>query len=196
MKYLIAKTVRPRGKGYCVLGSVEKVPQRSDLRFGKPYLSRWPEDIQFTMEPDFPKDIALADSMENISMLLAVSEKFKQALEAIPGALNSNEVLPVKVVNHKKRVEKGPHYIIHQINHPPCLDEAQSTGTRSALDPKEFQFLDTMVLDPAKIAPDLMLFRPAQFSDFPLVREDLADKLAALNLTGIEFHELEGFEFQ
>jgi hypothetical protein len=193
MKYLIAKTVKP--KGVCSLSSVEKVPQREDLRYGVPYLSRWPEDIQFTMDSDFPKDIGLADSLDNISMLLVVSEKLKQALEEIPGALRSNEVLPVKIINHKKRTEKMPYFIVHQINQPACLDEAKTEGQRSKLSPERFQFMTKMVLDPGKIGPDLMLFRPKQFNEFPLVREDLAAKLKALALTGLEFHEIEGYAF-
>ena len=193
MRYLIAKTVTP--KGVCVLESVENVPQRSDLRYGVPYLSRWPEDIQFPMDEEFPKQIALADSLDNTSQLLVASEKLKQALEGIPGALHSNEVLPVKIVNHKKRVEKAPYFIIHQIEHPACLDEAQTQGKRSSLSPERFQFMSKMVLDPAKIPPDLMLFRAKQYNEVLLVREDLAEQLKPLKLTGLEFHEIDGYAF-
>jgi hypothetical protein len=193
MKYLIAKTVRP--KGVCCVGSIQNVPEREDLRFGISYLKRWPDDAQFTMDPDFPKDIALADAIDNTSMLLVVSEKLKEALEGIPGALHSNEVLPLKIINHKKRAEKAPYYVIHQVNHPPCLDEGKTDGKRSSLNPKLFQFMKKMVLDDSKIDPKLMLFRPAQYPKFPLVREDLADKLKALGLTGLELHEIKGYAF-
>jgi len=193
MKYLIAKTVRP--KGVCALGSVENVPQREDLSFGVSYLARWPEDVQFTMDEDMPKDIRLADSLDNISMLLVVSEKLKQALEGIPGALVGSEMLPVKLINHKGRAEKAPYFIIHQVDHPACLDEAKSEGKRSSLNPKRFQFLSKMVLDPAKLDPKRMLFRVSQFNELPLVREDLAAKLKEAQLTGLEFHDIEGYAF-
>jgi hypothetical protein len=192
MKYLIAKTVRP--KGVCALDSIENVPEREDLRFGISYIKRWPEDARFSMDAEYPKDIALADSLDNVSMLLVASQKFKEALEGIPGALHSNEVLPVKIINHKGRAEKAPYYIIHQVDHPP-LDEAKSEGTRARLNPKRFQFLKKMVLDDSKIDKKLMLFRVAQYSMLPLVREDLADKLTALKLSGLEFHEIKGFAF-
>jgi hypothetical protein len=52
-----------------------------------------------------------------------------------------------------------------------------------------------MVLDDSKIDKKLMLFRVAQYSMLPLVREDLADKLKALKLSGLEFHEIKGFAF-
>jgi len=161
MKYLIAKTVRP--KGVAALDSIENVPEREDLRFGVSYVKRWPDDVRFTMDAEFPKDIALADSMDNVSMLLVVSQRFKEALEGIAGALHSNEVLPVTIVNHKKRAEKAPYYIIHQVDHPPCLDEGKSDGKRARLNPKRFQFLGKMVLDDSKIDRKLMLFRPWQW---------------------------------
>jgi hypothetical protein len=193
MGYLIAKTVRP--KGACWLGSIQNVPEREDLRFGVSYFKRWPDKVQFSMEEEFPKDIALVDALRNVSSLLVVSARFKEALEAIPGALHSNEVLPVKIINHKKRAEKAPYFLIHQVGHSPCLDEAKCEGKRSSLDPKEFQFLKKMVLDESKIDSRLMLFRPAQYNKLPLIREDLVEKLKALDLTGIEFHEIKGYAF-
>jgi len=44
MKYLIAKTVRP--KGVAALDSIENVPEREDLRFGVSYVKRWPDDVR------------------------------------------------------------------------------------------------------------------------------------------------------
>jgi hypothetical protein len=40
-----------------------------------------------------------------------------------------------------------------------------------------------------------MLFRAKEFSDVPLIRRALAEKLEVEKLTGIEFHEIEGFSF-
>jgi hypothetical protein len=193
VKYLIARTADL--PGVCLLGAVQNVPKRSDLRFGISYLSRWPDNIHFEMDPDFKEQRGLADCLDNHTRLLVVSERFKQALEAIPGALQANDVLPVKIVNHRKRVEKAPYYIIQQLDHPPCLDEEKVTGVRNALSPENFQFINNMVLAPEKIPPDRMLFRARQYNAVVLIREDLAERLEPLGLSGLEFHEIEGFAF-
>jgi len=104
-------------------------------------------------------------------------------------------VLPVKIINHRGRTEKAPYYVINQLNHPPCLDEKKSKGSRSPINPAIFQFMKKMVLDPALIPAELMLFRPAQYRRYPLVRADLAEALGKLELTGFELREIAGYEF-
>ena len=79
--------------------------------------------------------MGLADAFKNVSSLLVVSDRLRQALEAVPDALFENEVIPIKIFNHKKRAEKAPYFIIHQVNHPACLDETKSQGLRMAMIP-------------------------------------------------------------
>jgi hypothetical protein len=193
MKYLILKT--KASNGFCRVRTIKNVPRDHRLNTGVSCLGDFPEDALFKMNDSFPKDIRLPDSISNISSLLVVSERFKAALEGVPGALLQNEVLPVKIVNHRGRTEKAPYFIIHSLSYPACIDEAKSKGEKSSIDPSQFQFMKKMVLDPTRIPSELMLFRAAQFPALPLVRTDLADSLRKLELTGFEFHEIAGYEF-
>jgi hypothetical protein len=129
-QYLLARTVETPGVPW--LETIENVPKEQDLKYGVSRVSSFPEDASFSMSADFPKDVGLADAFKNVSSLLVVSARLRQALDSVPGALFENEVLPLKIFNHKKRLEKAPYFLIHQINHPPCLDEAKSQGTRMA----------------------------------------------------------------
>jgi hypothetical protein len=126
---------------------------------------------------------------------MVVSQRLKEGMEAVPGLLFENEVLPVKIFNHKKRLEKAPYFIIHQINHPACLDEAKSKGKRMPIDPERFQFMREMVLELDKIDPEKMLFRVAQFPYVHLIRREAAERLRPGKFVGLEFHEIAGYDF-
>ena len=191
--YMLVQSVKAPGAPW--LETIENVPDEEDLAFGVSRISGFPKDASFSMSDDYPKDVGLADVFKNVSALLVVSDRLRQCLESLPGALFDNEVLPVKIVNHKKRAEKAPYFIIHQINHPPCLDEKKTQGTRMPINPKKFQFVTAMVLDEKKIDTKKMLFRVDQFPDVPIIRRDLAEKLKAEKFTGLEFREIEGFNF-
>jgi uncharacterized protein DUF1629 len=193
MNYLIVATTRPAGT--CWLGSVENVAHDEKFITGEPLAPGFPDDAQFSMDDGFPKDIRLADALRNSDSLLVVSERFKSALEAAPGALTQNEVLPVKIVNHRGRTEKAPYFIVNQLNYPFCLDENKSKGVRSTLTPLEFQFIDKMVLDESLVPPDLMLFRPAQYPRVALIRRDLAQALSPIGLKGVNFTEIADYDF-
>lgn len=193
MTYLILETVVPAG--VCRLTTIQNVPRDERLKIGEPCAEGFPEEALFKMSDDFPKDVRVADSSKNNSSLLVVSDRFRVALESVAGALLHNEVLPVKIVNHKGRAEKGHYFVVNQLDHPACVDETQSKGRRFSLNPAKFQFLEKMVLDAKQIANDRMLFRPAQYPRYPLVRSDLAESLGKLELTGVRFREIAGFQF-
>jgi hypothetical protein len=192
-QYRIVKTEPP--KGACRLRTIKNVPNDHRFSIGASFSKDFPGDALFRMNDSFPNDVRLVDSLRNLSALLVVSERFKNALEAIPGALVQNEVLPVAIVNQRGRKEKAPYFIIHQLARPECLDEARTKGTRSRIAPAQFQFLKKMVLDVQRIPPSLMLFRAAQYALLPLVRSDVAESLAKLDLVGVEFCDIPGYKF-
>ena len=192
-QYLIVKTEPPQGA--CRLRTIKNVPNDHRFSIGASFSKDFPADALFRMNDSFPNDTRLVDSLRNLSALLVVSERFKNALEAIPGALVQNEVLPVAIVNHRGRKEKAPYFIIHQLARPECLDEAKTKGTRSKIAPAQFQFLKKMVLDVRRIPPSLMLFRAAQYPQLPLVRRDVAESLAKLDLVGVELCDIARYQF-
>ncbi len=193
MEYRIMRAVSFAGA--CRLETISNVPDKENLRFGVPFRDKFPAEASLRMSDDFPNDIRLGDAVMNTGPLLVVSARLKDTLEAIPGALFKNEVLPVAIINHKGRREKKDYFVLHQIDHPACLDEKKSTGRRSRLNPEIFQFLDKMVLKDDAIDPQLMIFRAKQFSDVVLVRKALVDQLASGEFLGVEFASIEGFDF-
>lgn len=193
MNYLVARIEAPEGA--CLLGSLKNVPKSFEIRFGNSRLPGFPADARFLMDEDFPKGIALTDALQNDNRFLVASARLRSCLESIPGALFQNELLPVKIINHKGRQEKALYVIVNQLDHPACLKEKDCDGVKNPINPDRFQSIAKLVLDEKRIDPKLMLFRAAEFPKMPLVRRDLAAKLKAEHFTGISFHEIEGYEF-
>jgi hypothetical protein len=193
MNYMLVEM--KASNGACRLGTIENVEKEFQLRIGVPRATNFPTDACFRMNDDFPKDIGLTDALHNRSRLVVASERLKKFLEAIPGALVQNEILPVAILNHKGRREKAQYAVVNQLNHPACLNEKACVGTKSKLKPAMFQVIEKMVLDPARVPADRMLFRAAEYPQAALIRRDLAEKLDAETFTGITFHEIEGYEF-
>jgi hypothetical protein len=193
MNYLLVKVTR--ANGICWLGNLKNVPDPFELRFGISRAVDFPDDAELRMDPDFPKDIGLADVLKSGGALLVVSDSVRSFLESVPGALFQNELLPVHIVNHKGRRERARYFIVNQLDHPPCLKEDECVGQRQPINPEQFQFIQKMVLDESRIGTELQLFRAAQYPELPLVRRDLAEKLRGEGFTGVSFHEVDGFDF-
>jgi hypothetical protein len=189
MKYLVLALTR--SQGICTLESISNVKNFHYLTLGKSMKDSFPLDASMAMNREKPNNVALADALWNTSSLMVVSGKFKNALEGIPGALEENEILNVKIINHKGRVVKDPYFIVHQLNNPPAVDETRTQGDRQPLAPDTYQFVEEMVLDASKIPQDRMIFRAQQYSEVVFVREDLAKKLESAGLTGFELHEID-----
>lgn len=181
--------------GACHVRTISHVPEAERLHAGTSYAADLPQTASFEMNETFPKDRRLDDAVENQSSCLLVSERFKQVLQAIPGSLLQNEILPVRIIDHRGHPEQAAYYVIHQLAYPACLDENQTTGRRSKLMPQVFQFLDTMVIDEAAVPRDRMLFRAAQYPEIPIVRADLAEALTRAKLTGFRLCDPATFEF-
>jgi hypothetical protein len=189
MKYLVLALTR--SPDICTLESIKNVEDFHLLGLGESMRDNFPADASLAMNREKPKNVGLADALWNTSSLMVVSEKFKKMLESIPGALKENEILSVKIINHKGRAVKDPYFIIHQLNNPPAVDESKTEGDRSSLAPDTFQFIDKMVLDATKIPKDRMIFRARQFSQVVFIRADLAEKLESSGLTGFELHQID-----
>jgi hypothetical protein len=192
VNYLISDTDRV-GKGVCRLLTIENVPNEHHMQQGRSQAGKFPTDARFSMNPDFPKDVKLADVLRNQNRFLVVSEEFKSVLAAAD-ALKNNEVYEVGIFNHKGRREKAKYVLIHQIDFPPCADESKSVGEKSELEPTEYDLLTKLVLDESKIDPGLGLFRAAEYINRVFFRRDIAARITAANLSGIRFHELDQFD--
>ena len=191
MSYKLGEIYAP--KGVCRLGVIENVKDWDKLMNGVSQAGKFPEDARFQMSLDFPKDVRLADVLDNISSLLVVSERLKDFLEK-EKALAHNDVFDVAIVNHKGRVEKAKYFIIAQIDLPWCVNASKTDGDKSRLDPDEYLVMRKLVLDEKKISRDRALFRPYEYKRLPMFRGDLAKKIEDGGFTGIEFFNVEEFD--
>jgi hypothetical protein len=155
-------------------------------------MGQFPADAQFQMDPDRPKDVRLADVLENMNSFLVASERLKD-LFMTWNALKKCEILPVGVLNHKGRHEKANYFIIHQTDHPKCVDEAQSIGEKSPLAPSEYTSLTKLVFDESKIDPELAILRLAEYRNRVFFRRDIVDKILTSGVTGLKFYEVESY---
>jgi hypothetical protein len=190
MNYMISRVTLP--KGICNLGAIKNVPGWARMMNGASQIGQFPEEAQFQMDPDRPKDVKLADVLENMNSFLIVSERLKD-LFVTWNALKKCEVLPVGILNHKGRLEKAHYFIIHQVDHPQCVDEGQSIGEKSPLDPSEYISVTKLVFDESKIDPELAILRPLEYRNRAFFRRDIVDKILTTGITGLKFYEVESY---
>lgn len=188
--YKVCEIFRP--KDVCHLGNIENVPAWAHMHHGVPQKENFPDNGCFQMSPDFPKDKKFADVLNNIDGFFVVSKQLMEFLLS-EKALKQNEVFKVNILNHKRKQENVQYFIIHQINNPRCADESQCIGIKSKLLPETYVVLSKLVLDETKIDSEVAIFRPAEYTERPFFRRDIADKIETAGFSGIEFFEIEGY---
>jgi hypothetical protein len=182
-------------KDFCRVRGIQDVPDWAHMHNGAPQTGKFPESAHFVMNEKFPQGIKLGDIISNQEGLLLFSEKVVGFLESRK-ALKNNEVLPVGIVNHKGRREKAAYFVVHQVNRPKCVDEAQSDGFKSPINPDVYQSLKKLVLLESAIDPEVAIVRPAEGPEWPLFRDELAEAFKTEGFTGgiVEFFPLDAFD--
>ncbi|XDD44743.1 DUF1629 domain-containing protein (plasmid) [Leptospira sp. WS60.C2] len=191
MRYLIGGF--DEGLGACSLETLVGVERDYELFDGVSRAADFPPDARFSMNADFPEDIRTEDFISNITSALVVSERTREVLGT--SALKNNEFLPVTIINHKGRKEKGPFYILHQVDLQDCIDFEQTICTRNAIDPTLLSTIKRLVLDMRRINSEVPIFRIKYFPYAPMFREDLIEKIRSAGLTGIKFTEPSQFRY-
>jgi len=190
MNYLIGEVTPP--PGVCVLDSLENVPHWAEMQNGERQAGL-PEEACFRMSEDFPKDLKLADILDNDNDFLVVSERTVEFLRSMD-ALEGNDVHEVAIFNHKGRRETAKYFIVHQFDFVRCVDEGRTEGTRSELDADEYVSLESLALDESRIPSRLGIFRPREYNQRAFFRRDVAEKMIEAGITGIEFHEIDEYD--
>jgi hypothetical protein len=190
MNYLIGDAIAP--KGVCRLDAIENAPDWAELQKGVRQ-ARLPDDACFRMSPDFKKDKKLADVLANDNNLLVASERTVELLRSLD-ALDHNDVHEVTIYDHEGAAIEERYFVVHQYDFIRCVDEDQSDGLKSRVNPDEYITVDALVLDESQIDPRRALFRPLEYNKRPFFRRDVADALAAADITGIELFEIHGYD--
>lgn len=179
------------GRGACRLGALQGVERDYELHQGVSRTNGFPSDARFRMSDDFPNDIRTEDFIKNMNSLLVVSARAREVLEAQP--LKHNEFLPVTLINHKDRKEKGPFFIVHQVSLQDCIDTAKTVAEENPINPEYFISLSKLFIDEQRIDPEVSLFRMKRLPSHPVFRGDLVERLKSAGLTGIKFIQPEDF---
>jgi hypothetical protein len=178
----------PRG---FVLDELENVDLNVELRMGVPCAASFPSDAVFTVDPDFPNNIRLADTFDNSDQLVIASEKLKTFI--MSWSPKNLEVLPITILDHKSR-PAGKYFILHPVQPIDALDPAKSGAEFDEDNDEWIDSVKRIVLDRKKIDPDLLMFKVKYFYNCVLVRRDLADAISKQKFTGIQWIECDEYE--
>lgn len=158
------------------------------LTIGKPLLEGFPTDVEFHMDPDFPKDIVLADNVENENMVVLVSEAVHRFLLA--QNLSRVEFLPVTIVNHKGRPASTGHVIVNAVEPVDAIDLGRSELEMSEISEGYIDTVDKLVLEPQRIPADRHLFRLKGLRRAMVVRRSLAEAIDQQGFKGFGWIEI------
>ncbi|MEY4561764.1 MAG: hypothetical protein RLZZ618_1041 [Pseudomonadota bacterium] len=174
--------------GACALRPMTGYPDDWKLINGEAVTGEFPEASQFQMNPDYPGQNQLTDSLYNLDTLIVASRRLQALLEA--SSVAQMEYLPVNVVDQKGRRMTEPYVIAHPLNPVDCLviDACQPRWGR--IDKNDISRLKHLVIDESRIPADRLLFRPKHYKSEILVHRALAEKIDAAGYTGARWIEL------
>ncbi len=180
------------GQKYCVLGGLFNAPAAKNVvTRGRSVANGFPKDAHFKMSPEFPKDVALSDALENSRDMAVVSSPLKDfILERSPPSM---ETLPVRVLNLKGKDVGAQFWILNPLAIVDCIDQDASQVIWNAIDKTEICGFKKFVINAKAIPRELLLLRPKYLEPVVFVRRDLADAILAKGFTGIYFAELDTF---
>lgn len=190
MKYMLWRPGRQKD-GICKVTGVQGVHNAFELIEGTPRSRGWPDDASCAMNPAFPKDIGLEDSLFGAAVLL-VSARVKTFLE---GACNCNvEFLRVSIVNHKGRIASHEYYVVNPQDVCDCIDIERSEVEWNDLDPESICLCDSLVLREDAIPTDLQIFRLHRWRKLVVIKRELADAMVAAGFTGLNMRDPADYE--
>ncbi len=189
--YVIWDAYLDKKKNFCVLDDLDNVDDDFELKEGIPRAYNFPDNAVYYMDPEYPKNIALADNLFNINRLIVASKNLKDFIEKTNP--RNVEYLPVTILNHKHRVASKDYFLIHPIRPQDCLDIDKSGCTWSEIIDDEIDEVERLVIDESRLKPDITLFRLKYFYDPVLIRRDLAEAISAEGFTGIRWIEIEDY---
>jgi hypothetical protein len=172
----------------CLLLPIEDVERDWELLKGVPRAHDFPAGAIMRMSDLHKREIGVLDNVMNQSALVVVSERLRRFLEE--RSLPNVEYLPIKIMNHKRRVASDTHVIVHAIEPQDCLDVAQSGASFSGIIPTDITRVKNLVLDPGRIDPKVPLFRIKNFGYPTIVARSLAEDILKAGFTGTYFTEL------
>jgi hypothetical protein len=181
------------GPGACHLGNVRGVPDDFELLEGVSRGAGFPDNAYLEMSKKYPNDIRLEDFVYNTNSLLIVSDRVRQLIEG--EGFQHVEFLPVTIVNHKKRKEKAPYFILNCFPLQDCLDVKQSAGEKNPIDPDDFMRLDKIVIDEQRVDQSAAIFRMKGYPGIKVFRRSALQRLLDEGCSGIAMKEIADYNW-
>ena len=168
----------------CVLEVIENVADAFELSRGISRVTDFPDDALIRMDRNFPKQIKLADQLDNDSGLTIVSTKIADAIKAL--SLTDVELLPISILDHKGSDVDQHYFIVNPCTVLDCIDKEASSLMWNPLDENLIAGVLGLVLQEG-FESDSMIFRPKHFPQRIMVREDFVKKIEAIDASGVRF---------
>lgn len=172
--------------GICKLKGLTGVPKSFQIDNGISRLQGWPTEAAAAMDPDFPKDLALADSLYGANFLV-ISGKAKQLIEQ--ETTDKIEFLPMKIINHKGRVASQDYLVVNPLDIVDCIDKDASSVEFNPINKDMISGCAQLVLKENVIPKELKIFRTQFWRGRILIRRELARKMEEAGLTCMNFIE-------
>ncbi len=170
--------------GICKILGVQGIEDSFELDEGVSRLAGWPDDAFCAMDPRYPKDIQLADSLYGAGVLV-ISGRAAATLDAETRD-NRLELLPIRIVNHKGRSASDGYFIANPLAVCDCIDEPLSAAKRNPIDPESIVLCERLVLRHDNVPAELRVFRLEHWRDVVVVRTDFLDRVNDAKLSGFK----------
>jgi hypothetical protein len=169
-------------EGFCKINAPQGVEKVFQLNKGMSRAEGWPEDAYCEMSANYPKDIQLNDNLYGTNYTV-VSLRLRQEVEK--AAVANVEFLPIKILNHKKRVASKDYFLMNPLTVCDCIDVKKSGVVWNAIAKDLISRCNSLVLRDDQVPADCKMFRPKFWTSLILVRTELADQLSAAGLVGL-----------
>ena len=179
-------------RGHCTLLPPKDVEAASSLKKGRPVSHVWPDDVAFRMDPGFPRDTIVGDQVIASGNILVVCPAIARRTREL--VTRDLEVLPVKILDHRGRLASAEHVVLNTTSVFDCVDTEASDIVWNDLDPTMFASAFDLVLEADAVPEDALMFRAKGMEHVVIVRDVLAEALAADGWTGIDFIPIDEFE--
>lgn len=176
----------------CRLTRLEGFDEDHLLRRGEALSERWPTDVRYHMDPAAPNDMRLCDNVKSIKPVIVASARLSDFLRQQAGP--AIECLPIAIVNHKRRVEAQPFFIVRPLGLVDALDRERSKPTWSKISPDSIEVVKRLVVDADRVPQDRLLFRLQHYMRVILVRRRLAQAIDEAGFTNIQWQALRDHE--
>ena len=176
-----------RVDGGCRLTEFDGFDEDHRLRLCQALAAVWPGNVRYGMDPEAPNDMVLSDSLRARLPVIVATRRLADFL--CSAASNRVELLPVQIVNHKRRVVPESYFIVNPLVQQDILDLPRCKPQWSKIEPDWISAMKRLVIDTGRADPAVPIFRVNHYLRPIVVRRALAQAIDAAGFTGITWQD-------